>query len=109
MAPVNTLPKEATRIFGAFIRVNTFTSLLMKERMITMIFPLKIQGLQQKNGGYRWPMMRLPMRIPSDIGKCICYYGDGDVDGDGDDDCDNDDGDDVYDDDNEKFTKVNPE
>ena len=74
-----------------------------------MIFPLKIQGLQQKNGGYRWPMMRLPMRIPSDIGKCICYYGDGDVDGDGDDDCDNDDGDDVYDDDNEKFTKVNPE
>ena len=31
MAPVNTLPKEATRIFGAFIRVNTFTSLLMKE------------------------------------------------------------------------------
>ena len=31
MAPVNTLPKEATRIFGAFIRVNAFTSLLMRE------------------------------------------------------------------------------
>ena len=31
MAPVNTLPKEAARIFGAFIRVNTFTSLLLKE------------------------------------------------------------------------------
>ena len=74
--------------------------------MITMIILLKIQRLQ-KNGGYRWPMMRLPMRILSDIDKCSCYS-DVDVDDDVNDD-DDDDGDDVDDDDNEEFTKVNPE
>ena len=47
-------------------------------------------------------------RVDVDSVYLILYYG-MTIEHDGDDDCDNDDGDDVYDDDNEKFTKVNPE
>ena len=52
-------------------------------------------------------MKSLPRWILSDIGKCSCYS-DVDVDDDVNDDGD-DDGDDVDDNDNEEFTKVNPE